>query len=251
MSVKCPTRTPPMSVKDPAGSGGAGWLVTAMAAGAPEPIAVAPILTRKRRREAVGVRMPTILRARRRYRSAMSMLYKGAMPPRGLDLIAFDGDDTLWHNERSYREGRERFRQLLARARVALSEEEMDRQFPAIRCPPRRRGRRMGGPHSGRPELVARTCRRAAARERPLLRSDGARTSAGRHRNARQECGAKFGVAQPLSRDAADGANLKPSARRQDGISLRDPLIGRPEKRRGDSVRFRCRGGHGCCHIRA
>ena len=28
-----------------------------------------------------------------------------------LDLIAFDGDDTLWHNERSYRDGRERFRQ--------------------------------------------------------------------------------------------------------------------------------------------
>ena len=26
-----------------------------------------------------------------------------------LDLIAFDGDDTLWHNERSYREARERF----------------------------------------------------------------------------------------------------------------------------------------------
>jgi len=54
------------------------------------------------------------------------MLYKGAMPPRGLDLIAFDGDDTLWHNERSYREGRERFRQLLARAGVVLSEEEME-----------------------------------------------------------------------------------------------------------------------------
>jgi putative hydrolase of the HAD superfamily len=30
------------------------------------------------------------------------------------DLIAFDADDTLWHNERNYRAGRERFRQLLA-----------------------------------------------------------------------------------------------------------------------------------------
>ena len=37
-----------------------------------------------------------------------------------LDLIAFDGDDTLWHNERSYRDGRERFRRLLAGAGVDL-----------------------------------------------------------------------------------------------------------------------------------
>ena len=44
------------------------------------------------------------------------------------DLIAFDGDDTLWHNERSYREGRERFRRLLARAGVALSSEEVERR---------------------------------------------------------------------------------------------------------------------------
>ena len=43
-----------------------------------------------------------------------------------LDLIAFDGDDTLWHNERSYRDGRERFRQLLAGAGVVLSVEEID-----------------------------------------------------------------------------------------------------------------------------
>ena len=46
----------------------------------------------------------------------------------GLDLIAFDGDDTLWHNERSYREGRERFRRLLARGGVALSPEEVERR---------------------------------------------------------------------------------------------------------------------------
>src|ERR1700704_2755549 len=43
-----------------------------------------------------------------------------------LDLIAFDGDDTLWHNERSYREGRERFRRLLAGAGVVLTAEEIE-----------------------------------------------------------------------------------------------------------------------------
>ena len=48
------------------------------------------------------------------------------MPRRRLALIAFDGDDTLWHNERSYREGRDRFRRLLARAGVALTEEEIE-----------------------------------------------------------------------------------------------------------------------------
>src|SRR3984893_17660385 len=48
------------------------------------------------------------------------------MPRRALDLIAFDGDDTLWHNERSYRDGRERFRRLLANAGVVLSGEEVE-----------------------------------------------------------------------------------------------------------------------------
>jgi putative hydrolase of the HAD superfamily len=43
-----------------------------------------------------------------------------------LDLIAFDGDDTLWHNERSYRDGRERFRRLLARAGVDMTEDEIE-----------------------------------------------------------------------------------------------------------------------------
>jgi putative hydrolase of the HAD superfamily len=43
-----------------------------------------------------------------------------------LDLIAFDGDDTLWHNERSYREARERFRLLVARAGVVLSPQEIE-----------------------------------------------------------------------------------------------------------------------------
>jgi putative hydrolase of the HAD superfamily len=48
------------------------------------------------------------------------------MQPRRFDLIAFDGDDTLWHNERSYRDARERFRRLLASCGVSLSEEEID-----------------------------------------------------------------------------------------------------------------------------
>jgi len=45
------------------------------------------------------------------------------------DLIAFDADDTLWHNERSYRDGRERFRRMLAGCGVVLSDEEIDAQL--------------------------------------------------------------------------------------------------------------------------
>lgn len=45
---------------------------------------------------------------------------------RAFDLIAFDGDDTLWHNERSYRDGRERFRQLLACVGVDLDDEQIE-----------------------------------------------------------------------------------------------------------------------------
>ncbi len=48
------------------------------------------------------------------------------MAKRAFDLIAFDGDDTLWHNERSYRMGRDRFYRLLASAGVVLSEDEID-----------------------------------------------------------------------------------------------------------------------------
>jgi putative hydrolase of the HAD superfamily len=47
------------------------------------------------------------------------------------DLIAFDGDDTLWHNERSYRDGRERFRAMLAAAGVVRSEEEIEERVNA------------------------------------------------------------------------------------------------------------------------
>jgi putative hydrolase of the HAD superfamily len=49
------------------------------------------------------------------------------MTVRPFDLIAFDGDDTLWHNERSYRDARERFRRLLAAAGTDMAEEEIER----------------------------------------------------------------------------------------------------------------------------
>jgi putative hydrolase of the HAD superfamily len=39
------------------------------------------------------------------------------------DLIGFDGDDTLWHNERHYVEARERFQRVVERCGVRLSEE--------------------------------------------------------------------------------------------------------------------------------
>lgn len=45
---------------------------------------------------------------------------------RSFDLIAFDGDDTLWHNERSFRDGRARFRAIVAAAGFALSEDDVE-----------------------------------------------------------------------------------------------------------------------------
>jgi putative hydrolase of the HAD superfamily len=42
------------------------------------------------------------------------------------DLIGFDGDDTLWHNERVYRMGRDRFREVLATAGVCGPDEEIE-----------------------------------------------------------------------------------------------------------------------------
>ena len=44
------------------------------------------------------------------------------------DVIAFDGDDTLWHNERSYRAGREQFQRMLADAGVRLSLDAIERR---------------------------------------------------------------------------------------------------------------------------
>jgi putative hydrolase of the HAD superfamily len=54
------------------------------------------------------------------------MSYSDLMDRPGFDLIAFDGDDTLWHNERSYRHARERFRRVLATAGVDLSDDEIE-----------------------------------------------------------------------------------------------------------------------------
>jgi putative hydrolase of the HAD superfamily len=42
------------------------------------------------------------------------------------DLVAFDGDDTLWHNERSYRSGRDRFHRLLSAAGIDMAEDEIE-----------------------------------------------------------------------------------------------------------------------------
>jgi len=54
------------------------------------------------------------------------------MKQRVFDLIAFDGDDTLWHNERSYRMGRDRFLCLLRGAGVGLSADEIDEHVNRI-----------------------------------------------------------------------------------------------------------------------
>jgi len=46
-----------------------------------------------------------------------------------IEWIAFDADDTLWHNERVYRTGRNRFRDLLAKYDL---EGDVDHRFNAI-----------------------------------------------------------------------------------------------------------------------
>jgi putative hydrolase of the HAD superfamily len=49
-----------------------------------------------------------------------------------LDLIAFDADDTLWHNERSYRDARDRFGRLLAAAGVRLDDAAIEARIHEI-----------------------------------------------------------------------------------------------------------------------
>jgi len=49
-----------------------------------------------------------------------------------IDLIGFDADDTLWHNERSYRDARERFRRVLAGAGVDLDADEIEERINRI-----------------------------------------------------------------------------------------------------------------------
>ena len=41
-------------------------------------------------------------------------------------LVGFDGDDTLWHNERSYRDAREHFRGLLNRVGIELDADDVE-----------------------------------------------------------------------------------------------------------------------------
>ncbi len=48
------------------------------------------------------------------------------MGPGRFDLIAFDGDDTLWHNERSFVGSRREFHRLLQSCGVALGEEDVE-----------------------------------------------------------------------------------------------------------------------------
>lgn len=54
------------------------------------------------------------------------------MQGRFFDLIAFDADDTLWHNERSYQDVRARFRRLLNAAGLQLPEDELEARISRI-----------------------------------------------------------------------------------------------------------------------
>lgn len=54
------------------------------------------------------------------------------MARRAFDVIAFDGDDTLWHNERSYQAARRQFHRLLAAAGVDRTEQEIDEHVDRI-----------------------------------------------------------------------------------------------------------------------
>lgn len=49
-----------------------------------------------------------------------------------LDLIAFDGDDTLWHNERIFLAARQRFGAMLAHWGIHLTDEALDEQVTRI-----------------------------------------------------------------------------------------------------------------------
>lgn len=48
------------------------------------------------------------------------------------DLIAFDADDTLWHNERGYRDSRIRFGAILTAAGIVLTEDEVEAHINEI-----------------------------------------------------------------------------------------------------------------------
>jgi putative hydrolase of the HAD superfamily len=57
---------------------------------------------------------------------ALDTIASPTMSRRRFDLIAFDGDDTLWHNERSFVDGRVHFRRVLEGTGVTLSDEEVE-----------------------------------------------------------------------------------------------------------------------------
>ena len=52
--------------------------------------------------------------------------YTGTVARLAFDLIAFDADDTLWHNERSYRDARQQFCRVLASAGVTLDDDAIE-----------------------------------------------------------------------------------------------------------------------------
>jgi putative hydrolase of the HAD superfamily len=52
-------------------------------------------------------------------------MYTSGMTERRFQMIGFDGDDTLWHNERDYVEARERFGRVIERAGVAIDAEDL------------------------------------------------------------------------------------------------------------------------------
>jgi putative hydrolase of the HAD superfamily len=56
-------------------------------------------------------------------------MYTPTMPDRRFDLIGFDGDDTLWHNERDYVDARERFGQVLERCGIAIAPEDLTEEI--------------------------------------------------------------------------------------------------------------------------
>jgi putative hydrolase of the HAD superfamily len=53
-------------------------------------------------------------------------MYTADMDERRFDLIGFDGDDTLWHNERDYVDARERFCAIIGRTGLSLSPEDIE-----------------------------------------------------------------------------------------------------------------------------
>jgi putative hydrolase of the HAD superfamily len=56
-------------------------------------------------------------------------MYTLMMADRRFDLIGFDGDDTLWHNERDYVDARERFGQVLDACGITVDQEDLTEEI--------------------------------------------------------------------------------------------------------------------------